>query len=271
MEKTQAARAASCGRIVYWGNSELDSARWRSRGYESFTACDTASDDVCLIALHLRHDRRAEGHDAFPSRHAGDLRQLCAIRAPAARATTASSARRRSPSRSGSAGMLLFPFRIGAATILLEKAPPDVLLPAIAQYRATVCFTAPTAYRAMIAQACRARHLVAAQMRLGRRAAAEGDVRCLAQGDRHADHRRHRRDRDDAHLHRRAGARDPRRRDRQGRARLRGESGRRGGHACRPAPSAGSRCAGRPAAAISPTRGRANTCRTAGTSPATPM
>ena len=45
---------------------------------------------------------------------------------------------------------MLFPFRIGAATIQLEAAPPDVLLPAIAKYRATICFTAPTAYRAML-------------------------------------------------------------------------------------------------------------------------
>ena len=50
----------------------------------------------------------------------------------------------------GLGGHVLFPFRIGAATIQLEKAPPDELLPAIAKYRATVCFTAPTAYRAML-------------------------------------------------------------------------------------------------------------------------
>ena len=33
--------------------------------------------------------------------------------------------------------------------MLVEKAAPDALLPAIAQFRATVCFTAPTSYRAM--------------------------------------------------------------------------------------------------------------------------
>jgi 2-aminobenzoate-CoA ligase len=52
----------------------------------------------------------------------------------------------------GLGGHVLFPFRIGAATIQLESAPPDVLLPAIAKYRATICFTAPTAYRAMLAK-----------------------------------------------------------------------------------------------------------------------
>jgi 2-aminobenzoate-CoA ligase len=46
--------------------------------------------------------------------------------------------------------MLLFPLHAGAATVLLEKAGPDDLLPAIARHRATICFTAPTAYRVML-------------------------------------------------------------------------------------------------------------------------
>ena len=50
----------------------------------------------------------------------------------------------------GLGGHVLFPFRIGAATIQLEAAPPDVLLPAIAKHKATIVFTAPTAYRAML-------------------------------------------------------------------------------------------------------------------------
>jgi 2-aminobenzoate-CoA ligase len=45
---------------------------------------------------------------------------------------------------------VLFPMRIGASSVLLEKATPDDLLAAIAEFRATVCFTAPTAYRAML-------------------------------------------------------------------------------------------------------------------------
>lgn len=49
----------------------------------------------------------------------------------------------------GLGGLLLFPLSVGASTVLLEKATPDALLPAIAKYGATVCFTAPTSYRAM--------------------------------------------------------------------------------------------------------------------------
>src|SRR3712207_9405844 len=53
----------------------------------------------------------------------------------------------------GLGGLALFPFRVGATSVLLERAAPEDLLPAIARHRATVLFTAPTAYRAMAARA----------------------------------------------------------------------------------------------------------------------
>ena len=49
----------------------------------------------------------------------------------------------------GLGGLLLFPLRFGASTVLLEKASPEALLEAIAQFRATILFTAPTMYRAL--------------------------------------------------------------------------------------------------------------------------
>jgi len=45
---------------------------------------------------------------------------------------------------------VLFPLRIGAVFVMLDKTPPDALMAAIARFKATVCFTAPTAYRAML-------------------------------------------------------------------------------------------------------------------------
>ncbi len=51
----------------------------------------------------------------------------------------------------GLGGLLAFPLAIGASTVLVERASPETLLPAIQQYRATVCFTAPTSYRVMAA------------------------------------------------------------------------------------------------------------------------
>jgi 2-aminobenzoate-CoA ligase len=49
----------------------------------------------------------------------------------------------------GLGGYLLFPMRVGAATLLLEQATPPQLLQGIQDHRATTVFTAPTAYRAM--------------------------------------------------------------------------------------------------------------------------
>jgi len=49
----------------------------------------------------------------------------------------------------GLGGLLLFPLRIGASTLLLEKASPELLLPAAIEHGATLLFTAPTSYRAM--------------------------------------------------------------------------------------------------------------------------
>ncbi len=52
----------------------------------------------------------------------------------------------------GLGGLATFPLRHGASSYLIEAAPPPVLLPAIAEAGATLCFTAPSAYRAMTAQ-----------------------------------------------------------------------------------------------------------------------
>jgi 2-aminobenzoate-CoA ligase len=120
-------------------------------GYEAFNACDTAIDDVCLIAftsgttgepkgtMHFQRDVLAscDSYSKYVLQPSRDDRFIGS--APLAFTF-------------GLGGHVLFPFRIGAATIQLEKAPPEELLPAIAKFGATICFTAPTAYRAMMAR-----------------------------------------------------------------------------------------------------------------------
>ncbi|MDB5625996.1 MAG: putative acid-thiol ligase, partial [Tardiphaga sp.] len=49
-------------------------------------------------------------------------------------------------------GGVLFPMHIGASFIVLEKAGPDDLPVAIERFKASVLFTAPTSYRAMLAR-----------------------------------------------------------------------------------------------------------------------
>lgn len=47
----------------------------------------------------------------------------------------------------GLGGLVLFPMYYGATTFLIEKPSPELLLQAIADFKITICFTAPTAWR----------------------------------------------------------------------------------------------------------------------------
>src|SRR3546814_8387290 len=52
----------------------------------------------------------------------------------------------------GLGALVLFPMRVGASTVMAEKPGPDALLELIARHRVTTLYTAPTAYRAMLAK-----------------------------------------------------------------------------------------------------------------------
>jgi len=138
-------------RVVYWGGDTPDALETLTAkaGYDRFTACDTASDDVCLIGftsgttgepkgtMHFHRDMLAtcDSYGRHVLRAGADDRF---IGSPPLAFTF------------GLGGLVLFPLRVGASTILLEKAGPDDLLAAIGRHRATICFTAPTAYRVML-------------------------------------------------------------------------------------------------------------------------
>src|SRR5689334_5057090 len=51
----------------------------------------------------------------------------------------------------GLGGLAVFPLRFGATATLLENASPANMVQIIETHKATICFTAPTAYRAMLA------------------------------------------------------------------------------------------------------------------------
>ena len=139
--------------VVYWGSGAPDAleALMAKPGYETFAACDTASDDVCLIAFTSGTTGEPKGTMHFH-------RDMLATCDSYGRHVLRADARDRfmgSPPLAftfGLGGLVLFPLHVGAATILLERAGPDDLLAAAAKFGATVCFTAPTAYRAMLAK-----------------------------------------------------------------------------------------------------------------------
>jgi len=152
-EEMEKARAAAPGlaRVVYWGSGAPDAleALMARPGYETFAACDTASDDVCLIGFTSGTTGEPKGTMHFHR----DLLATCDSYGRHVLRADATDRFIGSPPLAftfGLGGLVLFPLRVGASTILLEKAPPDELLAAIETHRATVCFTAPTAYRAML-------------------------------------------------------------------------------------------------------------------------
>jgi 2-aminobenzoate-CoA ligase len=114
-----------------------------------FAPVDTARDDVCLFGF----TSGTTGEPKCTMHFHRDLLAICDAYAGNVLRPTADDRFIGSPPLAftfGLGGLVLFPFRVGASTVLLEKASPGDLLPAIAAFRPTICFTAPTAYRAMI-------------------------------------------------------------------------------------------------------------------------
>jgi 2-aminobenzoate-CoA ligase len=136
--------------VVYWGSGGPDSLEAMMADVSpDFTAADTAADDVCLIGFTSGTTGEPKGTMHFHR----DMLAICDAYAGNVLRAEPSDRFVGSPPLAftfGLGGIVLFPMHVGASTILLERSGPDDLLHAISQYRASVCFTAPTAYRAML-------------------------------------------------------------------------------------------------------------------------
>ena len=140
---------ASLQSIKYWFDEAADSLDALSLKQPLwFTNVPTAADDVALIAFTSGTTGRPKGTmhfhrdvvamcDLFPRSCLGAHKDDVFIGTPPLAFTF------------GLGGMLCFPMRYGASTVLMEKLAPDSLLEGIERFGATVCFTAPTMYRQM--------------------------------------------------------------------------------------------------------------------------
>jgi 2-aminobenzoate-CoA ligase len=141
--------AAAPVRIAYWGSGAPEGLEaMMAEASPDFTAVDTAADDVCLIAFTSGTTGEPKGAMHFHR----DMLAICDGYAQHVLAPVASDRCIGSAPFAFTFGLaiILFPMRVGGAAILLEKAGPDELAAAIACHRATMCFTAPTAYRGML-------------------------------------------------------------------------------------------------------------------------
>ncbi|GGM98559.1 acetyl-CoA synthetase [Terrabacter tumescens] len=136
--------------IEYGGDSPDDLTRTSARHAETFDNVDTSADDVSMLAftsgttgrpkatMHFHRDVLANA-DTFSKHVLRPTMDDVFTGTPPIAFTF------------GLGGLIVFPLRVGASTLLVEKATPDQLADLVAEHGVTICFTAPTAYRAMIA------------------------------------------------------------------------------------------------------------------------
>jgi 2-aminobenzoate-CoA ligase len=143
------ARSSTLRTVAYFNDAGPDALDHLMMGKPaSFEAVGTFAEDVCIIAftsgttgtpkgtVHFHRDVMAIC-DCFPRSTLRAQGDDIFIGTPPLAFTF------------GLGGLLLFPMRAGASTVLLEKLTPEALLKAVQDFRASVCFTAPTFYRQM--------------------------------------------------------------------------------------------------------------------------
>ena len=145
-----AAGAPGLTAVSYGGDGPGDLAARCAAKDGTFTPVDTAADDVAMlastsgttgqpkVAMHFHRDVLATA-DTFSKYLIKPHRDDVFTGTPPLGFTY------------GLGGLLLFPLRVSASTLLIERATPAELADAIAANGVTVLSTAPTAYRAMLA------------------------------------------------------------------------------------------------------------------------
>ena len=133
--------------IVRFGNAELEAEMHQQP--DDFEAIETAPTDIAIIAYTSGTTGNAKGTVHFHR----DLIAVCDTWSKHVLRPEPDDMFCGSPPLAftyGLGGLVLFPFRVGASTLLVEQTAPPQLLEAIARHRPTIIFTSPTGYRAML-------------------------------------------------------------------------------------------------------------------------
>jgi len=115
----------------------------------NFAAVDTAADDVALLGF----TSGSTGKPKATMHYHRDLLIIADAYAREVLQVTPDDVFVGSPPLAftfGLGGLAIFPLRFGASAVLLEYASPKNMMEIIQAYKATICFTAPTAYIAMM-------------------------------------------------------------------------------------------------------------------------
>ena len=143
--------APTLERIGYFDDGDLGSLEeLLSFKSADFKAVNTAADDVALIAFTSGTTGEPKGTVHFHR----DILAMCDCFPRSCLKSTKDDIFCGTPPIAftfGLGGMLAFPMRVRASTVLVEKLSPDLLLQTIDKFKATICFTAPTFYRQMAA------------------------------------------------------------------------------------------------------------------------
>ncbi|HET9281414.1 MAG TPA: AMP-binding protein [Candidatus Angelobacter sp.] len=137
-------------KIICYENHSLTQLPALLAGFPfTFTNADTAHDDVALIAF----SSGTTGEPKATVHFHRDILAVCDTFSKHVLKPNADDIFCGSPPLAftfGLGGLLLFPLRAGASTLLLPKISAEGLLQAIEQHKCTICFTAPTLYRSMV-------------------------------------------------------------------------------------------------------------------------
>jgi 2-aminobenzoate-CoA ligase len=137
-------------RIAVYGGDGPDDVVAQSQGKpDNYRNVDTAADDVCLLAFTSGTTGRPKATMHF-HRDVLAIADTFSAEVVKPEPTDVFAGSPPLAFTFGLGGLVIFPLRVGAASLLLEKAPPEELFAAVGRHRVTVLFTAPTGYRAAL-------------------------------------------------------------------------------------------------------------------------